>query len=65
MPGGLLVTEPAPTLRIVSLARLAKVAVTAVSAFMVKVQVAPRPEQPPDQPVKTDPASAVAVKSTT
>ena len=44
---------------------VAKVAVTALSPSIVTWQVADVPEQtPPDQPVKTAPLSAVAVKVT-
>src|SRR5262249_11758285 len=66
IPGGSEVTVPVPdplTVRVT--ACLVNVAVTAVAAFMVRVQ-APVPEQPPPlHPAKVDPVAGVAVSVTT
>lgn len=66
MPAGLLLTVPAPEpfLARVSVGRAVNVAVTAVLPDSV-VAHGPVPEHPPpDQPLNTDPASGVAVRTT-
>src|SRR3989442_8386680 len=65
MPAGLLVTVPAPAPALVTVRAkdcTANVAVTAVAAFNVTMQV-PEPEQPPPlQPEKVEPAARGAGK---
>ena len=65
MPAGLEVTvpTPAPALVAVSVVRV-KLAVTLRAALMVTEQALLVPEQSPDQPVKTEDASAAAVRVT-
>src|SRR6266550_3954752 len=62
IPAGELVTVPLPVPALLTVS--AKVAVTVVAAKTVTVQ-APVPEQPPPlQPLKVEPAAAVAVSVT-
>src|SRR5213593_908644 len=67
IPGGALVTVPAPAPVLLTVSVkvcTAKVAVTVVAALRVTEQV-PVPEQPPPlQPVKVEPAAGAAVKVT-
>lgn len=67
IPAGLLVMVPVPVLLTVSAKvptwLVSKVAVTALAAFMVTVQV-PVPVQAPLQPAKLEPAAAVALRVT-
>lgn len=65
IPGGLLVTVPAPGPALVTVKAYvgAKVAVTNLAAVMLMVQV-PVPAQAPPQPANVEPTAAVAVKVT-
>jgi len=64
MPAGELVMVPAPAVdRVSGNDCCIKVAVTAVAAFIVRVQ-GPVPAQPPLQPLKVEPAAGAAVSET-
>jgi hypothetical protein len=69
MPLGELVTVPVPVPAFVTVSvtggMVLNVAVTAVCAFMVTVQLPVPVQAPPDHPAKVDPAAGVAVRATT
>jgi len=67
MPAGILFTLPLPFPSVLTVRRCwsrVKVAVTAIAAVIVTVQM-PDPTHDPDQPLKVEPTSEMAVRVTT